>query len=990
MITQPKFLEQIAAYYIDSDRDMSGYTFVFPNKRSAMFLKKYMQERASRRSSTPLFMPRFVTMGRLMSRFAAVPEMDRREQLFLLYDCYRRVLARLGREEQVRDFDRFIFWGEIILDDFDDIDRQLVNAGKLFDNLRDIKEITANYLDDEQKKIARQLWGDSPLTTSVADFWLHVGHENESETTDSFISLWQLLGSLYDEFRSALADRELETSGGQYRLAASRIAEMSFDELQRTKYAFIGFNDFSHSETLVLKRLKDVGAAEFFWDFASPWFSETLDRGLYNRLNALTRNFPAPDDFTLAAIETAPEIEIMAVPSNIAQAKTVTPILENWASQGLVSQVNAINTAVVVPDENLLMPVLVSVPDSIPAINITMGVSYRLTPFASLLRSIISMQMRSREVRGAVHYYYADVSEVLSHPHIAVIAPDHAEAVRSYISRERLYNLPAESLVTRCPELAYIFTPVKSQTDPQSISEYLTRLVDSLSEALSTVRHNSQDGLPEIEMLRYIRSQLDDIASLVDRYKVAMNENTYFTLFERLLDARRIDLQGTPLKGLQIMGVLETRSIDFDNIIILSVNENSLPRKSYMRTMIPNSLRIGFGMSTIDRQDSLYTYYFYRLIARAKNVKLLYDARNTSLGAGEPSRYISQLRHLGQSDRIKFTTLTAGANLADPPEVTVAKTPEVIESLRCFRPGGNASLSASALKSYKKCRLQFYLQYVRRMRGDEAPADYMSASVYGTIVHRTVELLYTPYVGKNIDTATIDAILADPALIADTIRRVIFEEYYRHHSPSLTDELPAEGAVTAYVIERHVRHMLELEKSTFCRPEFAFAGGEVKIDRPAWKLFDSEGVNFKMSIDRIDRLSDGSLRFIDYKSGSDRVAANYKYERLFEREKHEADAVFQILTYCEAYADMCGYEGAIEPVVLPFREMAVNDSISPVTVESEVVTDYHQVSREFRARLSALVAEIFDPDVPFNQAEDPRACKFCPFLNLCGRTVPEY
>ena len=145
-----------------------------------------------------------------------------------------------------------------------------------------------------------------------------------------------------------------------------------------------------------------------------------------------------------------------------------------------------------------------------------------------------------------------------------------------------------------------------------------------------------------------------------------------------------------------------------------------------------------------------------------------------------------------------------------------------------------------------------------------------------------------------------------------------------------------------------------------------------------------------MSIDRIDRLSDGSLRFIDYKSGSDRVAANYKYERLFEREKHEADAVFQILTYCEAYADMCGYEGAIEPVVLPFREMAVNDSISPVTVESEIVPDYHQVSTEFRARLSALVAEIFDPDIPFNQAEDSRACKFCPFLNLCGRTVPEY
>ena len=247
MTGNPKFLETVAHYILNSYDDLSGLTLVFPNKRSAMFLKKYMQEALVKTSATPRFMPRFATMGNFVSRFATRPEMPRLEQLFLLYDCYRRLLTGLGRDEQLRDFDKFVFWGGMILDDFDDVDRQLVDASKLFKNLKDLKEINADYLDDEQKRIVRQIWGESARTSAVTEFWTHVNNVEGDNPEARFVSLWQLLGDLYTDFKTQLHRRGYDTSGGQFRDAATIIHDSSAEALAQRQYAFIGFNDLSHS-----------------------------------------------------------------------------------------------------------------------------------------------------------------------------------------------------------------------------------------------------------------------------------------------------------------------------------------------------------------------------------------------------------------------------------------------------------------------------------------------------------------------------------------------------------------------------------------------------------------------------------------------------------------------------------------------------------------------------------------------------------------------
>lgn len=984
-----KFLEGVTRHILDRKGNMSRLTLVFPNKRSAMFMKKYMEETLVKTSATPQFMPRFTTMGNFVSRFAPLPEMSRDEQLFLLYDCYRSLLRQMGRESQLRDFDRFIFWGGMILEDFDDIDRQLVDAGKLFKNLRDLKEINSDYLDEEQKQIIRQLWGESPRTEAVTEFWTHVGHgDDETSPEGSFVALWQILDDLYPAFRAAIEDAGFDTAGGQYRHAAETIVRSDCDVLGGRNFAFIGFNELSKAETIILKRLKDLGAATFYWDFDSPMLDIALDSQSAGRYKALKRNFPMPADYNAYVPDHIPEIEIIAVPSAIAQAKSVSEILEKWNENDRISAANAINTAIVLPDEKLLTPVLMSIPECIPAVNITMGVPAAHTPFATMLRSIVSMQMRARVIHDRLHYYYADVIELLSHPHIQVIAPETAEKIKKYISRNSLYNLDAEDLCEAYPEVSYLFEPVKSLDSAAEMCGYMRRLIDGLGAAIKASGKAYHSSLPELELLEYFRTDTDSLEKLIAKYDITMNESTFFALFERLLQSHRIDLKGTPLCGLQVMGVLETRALDFDNIIVLSMNENSFPRKSHMRTMIPNNLRIGYGMTTVDRQDSLYTYYFYHLISRARHVKLIYDSRAGSFGAGEPSRYIEQIRHLAPAGKVSFSALEFGSAFNSPESISVRKDENVMRQLSRFYPGGNGFLSASALKEYKLCRLRFYLRYVRNLRGENDINDYISSSVHGTIVHKIAEILYSRYKDRLIDSSVIEDILSRTDEMDRLIAETVFNIYYRNARYTDPAMMPAEGEVTCAVIRMYLRNMLEIEKVRYSTQPFRFVEGEMEV-KSSWPISDGLSVNFKMSVDRVDEIAPGMLRFIDYKTGSD-VVQPTTVDNIFTRGRHDDDAIFQLLTYCVFYADTVDNSAGIQPVVYPFKTMISDNEIPVINVEGTEIDDFRHIEETFRERLTEMMKEIFSPDTVFDQAEDEKSCRYCPFLDLCGRSEPRW
>lgn len=996
-VPETGFLADIARFYTSEKGvhpPLSSLCFVLPNKRSAMFLKQHIRSCLSKVA----IMPRFMTMRTFLSMHARYPEAQPRELMFILYDVYRATLRARGKVESAREFDSFIFWGDIILSDFDDIDKAMANAADLFKNLKNVKEIQANYLDDDQKEVVRRIWGDSILSTSADDFWLHLRDEDATEADSlagKFVYLWEILGEVYKRFHDSLTAKKMASPGAQYRHAVEYFKNLSPLDLNPDEhFVFVGFNDISTAETLIFKRLKELGTASFFWDTAPLTLisDNTVPSAMpkpLRHIRELCREFPMPEDFSLTQPKSSPTIEVFAMPSNAGQAKALGHTLGQWTADGEFDPDSPFSAAVVMPDPSLLMPVLFSIPESITSINISLGLPYRTTNFATLLRSIIGMQLRARTIRGIPHFYFEDVTAVLLHPHIQLIAPEAAQTLTEYISSERVYNLSASAIAAKAPELDVLFTPVRGLSDDAAVARYLTDLLDWLG--LKIDEHSDgHGGQFESLAIKYFKEETTAIAELIERYGVSMSEHTFLHLFERLFGSRALTVNGTPLRGLQVLGVLETRTLDFDNVAVLSMNERIFPRKQYSKTMIPGTLRGAFGLPDIDNLEATYAYCFYRLIARARRVVMYYDSRSEALGGGEISRYISQLKHLMPSLGLVVKNLSPGAVPEQSAAISVPKTPLVLNRLELLKAGGPYRFSATALKAYRQCPLRFYLQYVGRMRGSDELADFISAADYGDIVHKSIQELFAVRKGAFIDAPFIESLLEEGNdIIPRTVRAIVTSQCYpQYTSPDGNGPLPPEGELCCEIVDTIVRSNLKAELEYYCRPGFIFVENEKKYDSPPWVIDDTLAVNFFMSIDRVDRLAPGLLRFIDFKTGNEATKASL--DELFDGNSTDTDGIFQLLVYCEAYAAMIDPETDIVPMLHPMKELSCGGSLEPIVIDGETIDSYKKISDRFLPALKNMFRKIFDPEVPFEQCTDPARCAFCPFTSLCGRVVPKF
>ncbi|MCM1067314.1 MAG: PD-(D/E)XK nuclease family protein [Muribaculaceae bacterium] len=979
-----RFLQSVAAYYAEVAPGRPApeeVVYVLPNKRSAMFLKKYVREQVH----GVALMPRFMTMRTFASLHAPYPEAAAREQLFILYTAYRSVMEERGRLEGAREFDSFIFWGDMMLSDFDDIDRSMVNADELFRNLRDVKEIQADYLDEDQKEVVRRVWGESRLTADVDTFWMHVGGGDEADSLSAkFVYLWEILADVYHRFHALLAERGLASAGGQFRAALDTVRGLDASSVpEDTHYVFVGFNDLSTVETLIFDRLHRLGIASFFWDTAPLQLVEDgseLPPPL-SRIASLARSFPMPDDYVLppAAAE-SPEITVTAVPSNTGQAKAIHSVLEQWAPY--IDSRNPLNTAVVLPDQGLLLPALLSIPDGIEAVNISMGLPYRTTTFASLFSSIISMQLRAREIRGTLNFYYEDVDAVIAHPHIKLIAGDTVEKLTTHITENKLYNIPVNEILNIAPELAPVFAPVRSLSSVADVSAYLTTLFDWLAGCLAEAGRGVRAF--EIEAVKYFRSEVESITELALRYGVTMNERTFLHLFERIFNNRGLTVEGTPLEGLQMLGVLETRALDFDNVVVLSMNERIFPRRQYSKTMIPGKLRRGFGLPDFESLEWTYAYSFYRLLARARRVALFYDSRPEGRGNGEMSRYISQMRYLMPRLRVDMRSLSYLSHSSVKPTLAVPKTADVMALLDKFRAGGPQRFSASALKTYKACPMKFYLAYVRNMRGSDELVDYLSAAQFGTAVHNTIQGLFEPLEGSLITPAIIDRWLDERCPEVDTMARMmVVKERYPKVEDAAAVELTVDADIACRLVASIARANLRAERDFYCRDgrSFTFIANEMKV-RGVWTLADDLAVNFFMAIDRVDGIDASTMRFVDFKTGGDDTKAESIDGLLSNKAK---DGMFQLFIYAQAYRDMVDAGMEIVPVLHPMRKFSAGEDLAPLFIGKNAVGAYSVYEDEFRPKLVDFVRSIFDPEVPFTQCADSTGCKYCQFKPLCGR-----
>ena len=1031
------FLQQVAEAYIKAERnEMADYCFVFTNKRAATFFEHYL---AGMCGELPLIMPHTTTISDMMRSLTDLTPVSRLDAIFVLYHKYKELMTPAPeddgewRDDNERlDFDRFLFWGEMLLADFNDVDRYLVDPERLFVNLKRVREIATDFLTDEQKEVLGRYWGETFQPVSPERFWEHVNPREDAPDAPpgKFVKLWEVLLPLYRSFQETLLADGLATEGMIVRRAVEHLKKARAADLPYRRYIFVGFNVITVSEFVVMQRLMALDAADFYWDFGSAAFEMPGNRASrFMRRNI--RNFPSRYDIEAAKAAPAdsfPEIVVTGVPSGVGQAKVAGRTLARWVEEKAVADPdNAIDTAVVLPDESLFMPTIHAVPAEITALNVTMGFPLRTTPFASFMDTLLRMHTEAALSSGEWQYFYRDVNALLSHPLTTRIDREGCSKMLTAIVSGRLYMVSASLLKEQLPRLAFLFEPIRVEKKHRMADEiyaFLHTMILALHDALvelapkaddeaaaETAEAAEEDTAPDGSLetdfddadgralaegidIAYARAwlaALEELKSAIDRRGISMGEATFMRMLNRAVGSASINFAGMPLSGLQVMGVLETRSLDFDNIIILSMNERVFPQRIFTRSFIPDTLRRAYGMATTDHQESIFAYYFYRLIGRARRVTLLYDVRDAGIGSSEVSRYVAQLLYLFPGCRITHDTAVFPSLPAQPEGIVIDKhaDPAIIPQLRSYVTPGGRTLSVSAIKTFLHCPLSFYLKYVGNIFLDNSTMDHMDSATFGSIFHSVAEMLYksaSPSGGAALITPELlNAWTADSASIARHIEPFItsaVNDHFNHLSDNLDRPLSGEARAMGNVVRELIVKMLKAEMPL---TPIEFVKGEYELKGTL--SLPTRTLNIFQIIDRIDRIAspDGSgmtLRFVDYKTGSDATRAG-DVSTWFSSGTLPA-ALVQLMFYCCAYAEKTGYSGPIMPQVYNLLEIAA-DGIKPCVVDKQPLTDYRPHREVFLQALSDALDPLFDENVPFSQTPNPQDCKYCEFRNICRR-----
>lgn len=1033
------FLKQIAQVYLEKEgHRLIDFCFVFPNKRSAKFFNHYLGELAPR----TMLQPQTVTITDFMMSLVDDDPASRIELLFILYNLYREILDEHPDMEPL-EFDRFQHWGDVLISDFSDVDRYLVDADQLFSNIKNLREIASNFLTQEQIDVIREYWETGDNLQVVDEFWRHViepSEDNPHQQEQAFIKLWEVLGPLYHAFHRYLEDHHLTYDGKMYRDALQRLKELDASRFAFHRYIFVGFNALSTSEIMVMERMQILGVADFYWDLPSPAFANEANHAT-RFLKKLVVKFPSLYDLPEPKVADFPDIDVVGVPSTMGMAKVAGETLAKLiADESVPSEEKGLRTAVVLPEEDMFIPLLHSIPDTVEDINITMGFSLRNTPIASLIQNIVSLHLRSRRTAsGVINFYYEDIIAVLSHPLMRTLERDKASEIVAYIHQNRLYNIPAQELAERY-ELTELFSPIADLEDAEQVFQYILRLLYWLQDKLAKPEDNPVEAA---FIKRYINS-VEELHTLTQRHHITIShQNTVFRLLERLVASEKIPFEGTPLKGVQVMGMLETRCLDFDHLIILSMNENAFPRKHFSPSFIPNSLRAGYGMATMEFQEAITAYNFYRLIARPKKVTLIYSTMSDRIRSAEVSRYVSQLLHVYHPESLKFHNLSYRLFSPKVSTISIGKTPKIMEEINRYRITGDKAryFSPSALSKYLSCPLEWYLSYIENYVPDDELVGYMDEGTYGTIIHDVAENIYQlmddpqhkrqshfvkdefkrPFKPVTVTPDKIDRALENPSLIERLVTQAVNDIYRRRPEHLCSNRLEGEdyllGKMMVEVIEKLLRHDRELGEFRMIDAEHKFRG--------QYQITPDITINMYGSIDRIDiatlqdtitgpkkedsREVQGTyLRIVDYKTGSD--DRNAKWSQLFDNsEDRPKKAPMQLMAYALAYdqeiTDPTLKKLPIRPTLYKTSDIAkgLGESNDPIIITSDeigeggkktptkkVVLNYREVHDRFKEELGKKLAELFDPEVPFTQAPDldeyKSACKYCKFTALCRRS----
>jgi CRISPR/Cas system-associated exonuclease Cas4 (RecB family) len=942
------FLKSTALSLLESGRDMKDLVVVLPNRRAGLFFTRHLGNLIQK----PLWMPEVKTIEQVFYGLAGQTPADDLTLIFELYQVYTQL------QDEPEDFDRFYFWGELILKDFNDLDQFLADAKAVYRNLAEIKafESDLSYLSPEQIEL-------------ISQFWKSFEKQNETEK-EKFLRFWEILGQLYSQFQAHLKTSGLAYSGQLYRQVAESLFTVQKPEKQ---FYFVGFNAFTLAEEKLIKYFVKEFGAEVFWDVDGYYLKDARqEAGLffrdYRKDLVLGPTFPKeiPDRIK----SKASRIFTHSIPLKTNQANLVGKLMESVGSEEALEE-----TVIILPDEQLLFPMLHSLPETIGKLNVTMGYPIRNAPIYAFLDAVLDLQRYVKAKGESFSFYHKPVTDLLSFPYLKDQDPNFTERILEEIKKSNQFDVPVEKLA----EGGELFSLVFRKVESGALFEYLAELMQALASQLK------EDPIQRSYLYQTFK-QLTRIREVFAKNPLGKVKADFFLkLFRQIFREVKLPFEGEPLEGLQVMGVLESRNLDFRRVIICDVNEGSFPPGGGINSMIPFNLRRAFRLPVQEQNDAIYAYTFYRLLHRAEEVHLIYTTASDGGKSGEMSRFIQQMQaELGIA---KPEVVLVPVGLTAGREIKMEKTDLVIRSMEKFLvspdPDGYVQkLSASAINMYLDCRLRFYFRYVAGLKEKEEVVTEIDAMTFGTMLHKAIELLYAPKEGeayREIDTHEIERLKPQiPKAVDEAIRD--FYQVKEGEELQLSGQLQIARAIFIKYLKAILNYDQQNGAFQVIGLEKEYQAG-ISVITP----WGEREVALGGYIDRVDQ-KDGVIRLIDYKTGKDdkKVAS---VASLFERDnKKRNKAAMQTLLYAYFFQNRHPKNSLpLKPAIFNIKEI-YNPKFNPFLIlDGEEVGNYLDLREEFEGGLKRLLTEMFDPKELFDQTEDLKKCEYCAYREICGR-----
>ena len=964
------FLEYVAEDIIGKyGTDLSRIAVVFPNKRAALFLNEHL----ARIAGQPVWSPAYITISDLFRQHTDLKPAD---PIKLICDIHKSFTKCTGIDETL---DHFYGWGQLLLADFDDIDKNMADADSIFCNLKDIHELDdISYLDDEQKEMLKR-------------FFANFSDDIESELKKRFLSLWSHFGDIYHDYNRRLTEQGIGYEGAIYR----KVASEETLHLKYDKYLFVGFNLIQKVERVLFSRLMKEGKAKFYWDFDEYYMPTARAQQSASVPNntasfaAYLTDFPNELDNTdrdiYANMRRPKRIRFISSPTENAQARFAS----NWLLENERYKAGR-KTAVVMCDESILLPIMHSLPPEADKVNITSGFPLAMTPVASLVMLLFDLYTLGLRKKGTAfnpHY----LKKLMAHPYARHLQEVHLKEMN---------DVHLKGVHLKGVHLSQVHQ--EKEMHQEGIAALLHHIA-TLVKQVGIATKQEGDALTQESVFRMF-TILNRLAALADSGDLIVDNTTLRRLVSQLVGAASIPFHGEPVIGVQIMGVLETRNIDFDNVLLLSCNEGNMPKGVNDSSFIPYSIRKAHGLTTIDNKVAIYSYYFHRLLQRAGDITIAYNNSTDNGHTGEMSRFMLQLL-VESGQQIDHYSLTAKNQPTPLMPKAIEKDETALSKLEEM-----SRLSPSAINTYIRCKLAFYYQYIAHIKEPDSDPETIDNRMFGNIFHRAAYLIYKDITDHSpvIEKAHIQAYLSNRKLLASVVDRAFEEEECKTNNglQIINREVIIEYITKLLKIDQQLCpfSILAMEEEAKVYTQLSFtipSGGALKEGalKGGALVSSAPDKHYNLTIggiiDRLDAVTDKQtgkrrIRVVDYKTGNKPSSAIKSIEEVFDPKniasKH-SNYFLQAILYSLIVSRSKEWNAANDPVspaLLFIKQAATKDYDPTLCIDKHPISDVTVYEEEFLTKLKETVADMYSPDAAFTPTDDRKKCELCPYRMLCG------